>query len=48
MCCKNLIITNKILEKLPKSIVMTICTFEVTKDITQLHEMHSHHVRKHI
>lgn len=49
MCCKNLIVTNKILDKLPKSIViMTICTFEVTKNIVQLREMHSHHVQKQI
>lgn len=35
MCCKNLIITNKILDELPKSIVIiTICTFEVTKKNT--------------
>lgn len=31
-CCKNVIITNKILDDLPKSVVIiTICTFEVTK-----------------
>lgn len=48
MCCKNLIVTNQILDKLPKSImIITICTFELTKDI-QLREMHFYHVRKQI